>query len=428
MAVVIGVDKGSIAEEMGVEVGDELLGFNGEPIEDILDYYYYDSQEKFVINMKAKQGDIVDLEIEKDLNEQLGMSLDDSVQLNPIVCKNKCKFCFVDQLPKGLRKTLYVKDDDYRLSFVSGSFVTMTNVGQHELDRIVKLQLSPLYISVHAFTPSIKTKLIANPNGEKLFDQMHFLAAHGIRMHTQIVMCKDLNDGEELKKTLTELAKLRPSVQTIAVVPVGMTTHREGLSDLKPVDKQCAIDTIKMVEAFNKEQGGLFCWCSDELYVKAELPVPSLEYYGKLDQIENGIGLCRVFVDAAKDELASVKVCDKKATIGLITGQSFKGYLKEVTELINEKYPNVEFKIYDIINNFFGTTITVAGLITGTDIVAQVKDPPKDIVIPATMLREFTTTFLDGMTVEGLEDKLNAKIHVSQGGASLVKIVGEIVK
>ena len=244
MAVVIGVDKGSIAEEMGVEVGDELLGFNGEPIEDILDYYYYDSQEKFVINMKAKQGDIVDLEIEKDLNEQLGMSLDDSVQLNPIVCKNKCKFCFVDQLPKGLRKTLYVKDDDYRLSFVSGSFVTMTNVGQHELDRIVKLQLSPLYISVHAFTPSIKTKLIANPNGEKLFDQMHFLAAHGIRMHTQIVMCKDLNDGEELKKTLTELAKLRPSVQTIAVVPVGMTTHREGLADLKTVDKQCAIDAI----------------------------------------------------------------------------------------------------------------------------------------------------------------------------------------
>ena len=428
MAVVIGVDKGSIAEELGVEVGDELIGFNGEKIEDILDYYYYDSQEKFVINMRAKQGDLVDLEIEKTPNEQLGMSLDDSVQLNPIVCKNKCKFCFVDQMKKGLRDTLYIKDDDYRLSFVSGSFVTMTNVTQKELDRIVKLHLSPLYISVHAYTPEIKTYLVANPNGVKLFDQMKFLADHGIKMHTQIVMCKGINDGEELKKTLTELARLRPGVETAAVVPVGMTGFRDNLPHLEQVDKQCAIDTIKLVEDLNDEFGGCFCWCSDEFYVKAEKEVPPYQYYGRFVQIENGIGLCRMFMQELEDELKETKVNNNKGKIGLITGQSFKGYLNKAVKLLNKKFPNVEFVIYDIINKFFGPSITVAGLITGVDIKDQVKNNPKDIIIPSTMLREFTTTLLDGSTVEELEKTLNAKIHISQGGGSLVKVVGEIVK
>ncbi len=426
MAKIVEIDKNSILLELGVEVGDEILGFNGEPMEDILDYDYYDGQNSFTINMRAKQGDKVDLEIEKLDTETMGVTLDDSVILTPIRCKNKCAFCFVDQLPKGLRDTLYVKDDDYRLSFVCGNFVTLTNVFKHEMDRIVKYQLSPLYISVHASTPEIVKKLVANPEAVKTLDKIKYFAEHGIKMHTQIVMCKGYNDGEELLKTMERLYEVYPQVQTLAVVPVGLTEYRDDVTKLAQIDKETAIKTIELVDKFNKEKGVTFAYCSDEFYVKADIEVPDYEYYGDFSQIENGIGLCRVFMDGIKDALKKVDGSDKKVTIGLITGQSFKGYLKTAVRMINEKYPNVEFIIYDIINNFFGKTITVAGLITGTDIVAQVKNPPKDIIIPATMLREFTDTMLDGMSVKELEQKLNAKVHVNHGPQDLIKLIGEI--
>ena len=426
MAKIVEIDDNSILLELGVEVGDEILGFNGEPMEDILDYDYYDGQNEFTINMLSKQGDKVDLEIEKLDTETMGVTLDDSVTLTPIHCKNKCAFCFVDQLPKGLRETLYVKDDDYRMSFVCGNFVTLTNVYDHELSRIIKYHLSPLYISIHATTPEIVLKLLRNPEALKTMDKVAMLAAHGIRMHTQIVMCKGYNDDQELMKTVEKLYSFYPQVATLAVVPVGLTEYRDSVTKLAQIDKETAIKTIEQIDAFNKKVGHTFAYCSDEFYVKAGRDVPPFEYYGDFDQIENGIGLCRVFMDGIKDALKKVEPSDKKATIGLITGQSFKGYLKEAVKLINKKYPNVEFVIYDIINNFFGKTITVAGLITGTDIVAQVVNPPKDIIIPSTMLREFTDTMLDGMSVKELEQKLNAKVHVNSGAEDLVRIVGEI--
>ncbi len=426
MAKIVEIDDNSILLELGVEIGDEILGFNGEPIEDILDYDYYDGQNEFTINMRSKQGDKVDLEIEKLDTETMGVTLDDSVFLTPIRCKNKCAFCFVDQLPKGLRKTLYVKDDDYRLSFVCGNFVTLTNVFEHELTRIVKYHLSPLYISVHASTPEMVTRLVANPEATKTIDKIRFLAKNGIKMHTQIVMCKGYNDGEELQKTMEALYELYPQVQTLAIVPVGLTEYRSEVEHLAQIDKETAIKTIEQVDKFNKEKGVTFAYCSDEFYVKADVEVPDYEYYGDFAQIENGIGLCRVFMDGIKDAIKKAKGSQKKVTIGLITGQSFKGYLKTAVKMINEKFPNVEFIIYDIINNFFGKTITVAGLITGTDIVAQVINPPKDVIIPATMLREFTDTMLDGMSVKELEEKLNAKVHVNHGPEDLIKIVGEI--
>ena len=426
MAKIVGIDDNSILLEMGVEIGDEILGFNGEPMEDILDYDYYDGQNEFTINMLSKQGDKVDLEIEKLDTETMGVTLDDSVCLTPIRCKNKCAFCFVDQLPKGLRDTLYIKDDDYRMSFVCGNFVTLTNVYEHELQRIVKYHLSPLYISIHAVSEDRLIKLLRNPESLKTQQKIKFLAEHGIKMHTQIVMCKGYNDGEELQKTMNALYMLYPQVATLAVVPVGLTEYRDEVTKLAQIDKETALATIKQIDEFNKHVGHTFAYCSDEFYVKAGVEVPSYEYYGEFDQIENGIGLCRVFMDGIKEGLKKVKPSDKKATIGLITGQSFKGYLKKAVEMINEKYPNVEFIIYDIINNFFGKTITVAGLITGKDIVEQVKNPPKDIIIPATMLREFTDTMLDGMSVKELEEKLGAKVHVNHGPEDLIRIVGDI--
>lgn len=427
MAIVIGVDKGSIAEELGIEVGDELLGFNGEPIEDILDYFYYEGQDFFVMNMKAKQGDIVDLEIEKDVDEQIGLTLDDSVQLNPKRCKNKCLFCFVDQCPKGMRETLYVKDDDYRLSFVSGNYVTFTNMTDHDFERIVKLHLSPLYVSVHAYDKDVKTKLISNPEGANLFDRLRYLAENNIEMHTQIVMCKNINDKDVLFETLSQLYKLHPQIKSVAVVPVGLTSCRDKLYKLEPVDKECAIQTIKLVEDFNEKVGGDFCWCSDEFYIKADIKVPENNYYGQYSQIENGVGLCRTFIEEVNYGLSKIKKSDKPIQIGVVTGQSFKGYLHDALDKIKkEKFINLDYKIYDIINQFFGESITVSGLITAQDIIDQVKNPVKHILIPSNMLREFTDTFLDGMRVVELEEKLNSKIHVVQNGEDLVQIIGEL--
>ncbi len=426
MAKIIAVDKGSIGEELGLEIGDELVGFNGEAIVDVLDYVYYDSQEFFTLNLKTKQGEAVDIEIEKEDIETLGLTLDESVQLEPIRCKNKCVFCFVDQLPKGMRETLYVKDDDYRLSFVSGNYVTLSNVGQKELDRIVKLHLSPLYVSVHAFDKEVKTKLVANPEAAKVFDKIKFLADNGIVMHTQIVLCKNLNDKDVLNDTLSELYKLYPQVKSTAVIPVGLTCHRQGLYPLETFDSQSASEVIDQVEKFNTSVGGDFCWCSDEFYIKAQRKLLDYSDYGDFWQIENGVGLCAEFVNSFDCALANVKGSDKAAEIAVITGQSFKGILAELCQKLKAKFPNVTVRICDIYNDYFGRTITVSGLVTPTDIIKQVDSMPKYTIIPSTMLREFTDTFLDGYTVPQLETAINTNIMISHGGESFVKLISQL--
>lgn len=428
MAKITAVQKGGIGEEIGLEAGDELLGFNGEEIVDVLDYAYYDSQEEFVLNLRTRQGEKIDIEIEKNEDETLGLELDESVQLEPMRCKNKCLFCFVDQLPKGMRETLYVKDDDYRLSFVSGNYVTFSNIGQKELDRIVKLHLSPLYISVHAYDKAVKTKLVSNPESSKVFEKMEFLAKHGIIMHTQIVLCKGINDGEVLLETLRELRKLSPNVQTVAVIPVGLTGHRQKLYPLDSFDKASSRDVIAMVENFNKSVGGNFCWCSDEFYIKAELPLPGFEEYGDFDQIENGVGLCAEFIDEFDHALEEVEGSDAAIEVASVTGQSFKDILRSQTDKLKAKFPNVRIRICDIYNDFFGRSITVSGLITAGDVIKQVKDMPEHTIIPSNMLREFTDTFLDGMTVPQLEEAIKSKILISHGGESFVKLIDELCK
>lgn len=428
MAKIIAVQKGGIGEELGMEIGDELLGFNGEQIVDVLDYAFYDSQEEFTLNLRTKQGEKVDIDIEKEEDESLGLELDESVQLEPMRCKNKCLFCFVDQLPKGMRDTLYVKDDDYRLSFVSGNYVTLSNIGQKELDRIAKLRLSPLYISVHAFDREIKTKLVSNPESAKVFDKMDFLANHGITMHTQIVLCKNLNDGKVLDKTLEELYKRYPSVKTVAVIPVGLTGHRQKLYPLESFGKEDSVKVIAQVEDFNKKAGGEFCWCSDEFYIKAEKQLPPYESYGDFDQIENGVGLCAEFEEEFLSALDEVGGSKAELHIASVTGQSFKDILKSLCEKLKDKYPNVNLRVKDIYNDFFGRSITVAGLITAGDIIKQFKDAPEYTIIPSNMLREFTDTFLDGITVSELEKALGTHIVVSHGGEDYVKIIDRLCK
>lgn len=426
MPRIVKVEKGGIAEELGFEVGDCITGFDGHPYEDVLDLIFYESSEKFTINVLTKDGEKVDCEVEKYPEEKLGIEFDDEGQLEPIRCRNKCAFCFVDQLPKGMRDSLYVKDDDYRLSFVSGNYVTLTNVFDKELERILRLHLSPLYVSVHCFDKKRKVELVANPEGAKLFEKMKVLAAHGIYMHTQIVLCKGINDGEYLDETLRELYKLHPQVASVAIVPVGLTGHREGLKKLQPIDAQCAKDVIAQVEAFDKSVGGKFCYCSDEFYLKAGMDVPSFESYGEFDQIENGVGLVASFEREVENQLKTVEGSDKKFAVSFITGQSFKGTLRKCIDKVKSKFPSADLKVVDIVNRFFGESITVAGLITATDIIAQAKDLPAHTVIPSAMLREFTDTFLDGMSVPELEQKLGTKLSVSRSGADLVRIVKEV--
>lgn len=425
MPRIVKVDENGVAAELGFEVGDEIIGFDGHPYEDVLDYVFYDGQEKFTINARTKDGEPVDCEVEKLAEEKIGVEFDDEGQLVPIRCRNKCVFCFVDQLPEGMRDTLYVKDDDYRLSFVSGNYVTLTNVYDKEMERILRLHLSPLYISVHCFDKKRKVEMIANPEGAKLFEKMKVLAAHGIIMHTQIVLCKGLNDGEILRETLEELAKLRPQVASVAIVPVGLTGHREGLAKLQPIDEETARKVIADVEEFDREQGGSFAYCSDEFYLKAGLPMPSFESYGDFSQIENGVGLVRTFENELDEALVGLGVCGNKGEIAFVTGQSFKGELAKCLEKAKRFFPACSVKIIDIVNDYFGRSITVAGLVTATDIIAQAKGVPEYTVIPSAMLREFTHTFLDGVSVEELEKRLNTKIIISAGGADVVRALKE---
>lgn len=425
MAKIVGVDKGSIAEQLGIKIGDELIAFNDILIEDVLDYCYYDSVDEFVMTIKSGD-ELIDFEIEKNDYEQLGLELDESMDLNPLRCKNKCAFCFVDQLPEGMRETLYIKDDDYRLSFVSGNYITLSNVCDHEIERIVRLNLSPLYVSVHATNPEIKTRLVANPAAGNTYEKIKYLAANGIKINAQIVMCPDENDGKVLEQTLCDLAELMPMVMTCAVVPVGLTKHRDGLYKLKEVDKAKAIESIGIVDAINGKYGQ-FAWCTDEFYIKAESLLPLYEQYGDFDQIENGVGLIRMFESDLSEGLDNEEVSHDKKSISLVTGVSFAPYLVSYIDLLTGKFKGLDINVKAVINDFFGESINVAGLITAGDIIKQYKGKLKqNVILPATMLREFTTTFLDGMSIEELESELSVKVHVAQNGEHLIRIIASI--
>ncbi len=425
MAKIIKVDKHSVADQLGIKAGDNLLAFDGNPVKDILDYHYYDGMEDFVMTIEC-DGEIIDFEIEKDYDESLGLELDESMELTPIRCKNKCKFCFVDQLPKGMRDSLYVKDDDYRLSFVSGNYITLTNVFKEELDRIVRLHLSPLYVSVHATDSSIKNQLVTNPEGAKTFEKLKFLAENGIELNTQIVMCPNENDSDVLINTLEDLNSLRPQLKSVAVVPVGLTKHREGLYSLTLVDKQKAKETIDIIGKINQKYGK-FVYPSDEFYIKAKIELPQFEDYGDFEQIENGVGLIRTFEQEVDYALSVIKKKKSKAKVSLITGESFGDFLAEYCKKIESKLNGLSTQVIKVQNEFFGASITVAGLITAGDIIKQCKGKlHKDVIIPSTMLREFTTTFLDGLSVSELEKELNVKLHICSGGEHLVKIISKL--
>lgn len=427
MLTIKSIDKGSIAEELGLKPGDAITAFNGEEALDILDYSYYDASDKFVMTVK-RGGVTEDYEIEKDDWEEIGINFTENCYLNtPKSCLNKCVFCFVDQLPKGLRKTLYIKDDDYRLSFVTGNYVTLTNVGEKEINRVIEKKFSPLYISVHATDDRIRRYLLGKPDAAELMPILRRFATAGIVMHTQVVMCPEINDGEVLMKTVRDLAELYPQVKSLAVVPVGLTGHRNGLSCVEPVDEECAARTIRDCDWFNEEfrktHGENFVFCSDEMYVKSGIEVPEEEYYGDFEQIENGVGLLTEFKRDCKEGLEGASRA-RKGTFVLLTGVSAFDYVNREVGRIKNLYPDLDVTVTAVENEFFGKTVTVTGLLTGGDLLKAIKKTPKNatVILPRVMLKEFENVFLDGMTVDELRKagKRNIEI-VDTGGIPLVE-------
>lgn len=432
------VKRNSIAKELGLEAGDCITQFDGLPCEDELDYEYYVQSEAFTMRVKDhRTGEEADVEVEKDEGEDLGLEFEKNACLR--TCHNRCVFCFVDQMPKGMRESLYVKDDDYSMSFTCGNFVTLTNLTDEGLQRIVRLKLSPLYVSVHTINPELRVKLLRNRFAGKIVQQIKTLAENGIEMHCQAVIVPGENDGEELKRTARELFAYYPTVKDLACVPTGLTKYREGLTFIPDVDKAYSEKLLNIVDELNAEFGVNFVLPADEYFVKAERPLKDVAFYGDFSQIENGIGMSSKFFAEVEDALLQLEKYPKKPLKGkkalLVCGVSAGELMKPIVARCNARIPGLQAELFPVKNTFFGETVTCSGLLTGQDIVKAVLDYQKQfgkvdaIVLPKDVLKEFDDVFLCGMTLKEMRKKLQAPILVNREGSGygFVSILAERV-
>ena len=416
--VISKVYKDSIADELGIEVGDLLISINGEPIHDIIEYRFLLSDEYLEVEIQKQNREVYIYEIEKDYDDDLGIEF-----TNPIIdkaksCRNKCVFCFIDQLPKGMRETLYFKDDDSRLSFLQGNFVTLTNMSEEDINNIIKYRISPINISVHTTNPELRKTMIKNKFAGNLYSIMERLAEAQIQMNCQIVLCPGYNDKEELERTVSDLTKLYPYVNSAAAVPVGITKHREHLPNLEIFNEKTAGETIdqvdKLQKKYLKELGTRFIFLSDEFYIMANRKLLDYDEYEGFIQFENGVGMISKFEREKKDYLENLSEDHKSKIkkVSIATGHSAYEFMCEMAKCIMEKCPNVQIDVYKIINNFFGDTITVSGLVTATDIIDQLKDKNlgETLYIPRSMLKADEEIFLDNITLENLSDIMGLEV------------------
>lgn len=410
------VEKGSIAEEIGLEKGDIIEKINGIEIKDVLDYRYLINDEEITLTVLTKQGETVDVDIEKDAYEPLGVEFENSLMDKPLHCTNKCVFCFIDQLPKGMRESLYFKDDDTRLSFFQGNYVTFTNLSDDEIDRIIRLRISPINISVHTMNPDLRVKMLKNPKAAFLPQIMKRLCENDIIMNCQIVLCPGYNDGDELSYTIEKLYEMRECVKSVSVVPIGLTRHREGLCPMTAVDSEKARELIFEIEKWQKkarkETESGFVYASDEIYLKAGIPIPSHESYFGFPQIENGVGMIASLKEEFYDALkSSPKKCSVR-NITLVCGAAPYEFLSSLADEVRKKYPNINITVEKIINEFFGHEITVSGLLCGCDITTQLKEKNigDTLIITKNMLRDGENVFLDNVTTEDIEKALGVQI------------------
>ncbi len=423
-----GVKPTSICALKGITAGDELLKINGNEIMDVLDYDFYMTEQDLTLTFKCKDGKYKALKAD---NTNCGLQFESYLMDKQQHCKNKCIFCFIDQLPKGLRPSLYFKDDDSRLSFLFGNYITLTNISEHEIERIIKMHISPINISVHTMNPELRVQMMKNKNAGKCLEIIKRFADAGIQMNTQLVLCPHINDGDELRYSIEQLSALYPAVQSIAAVPVGLTKFRDGLEKIEPYNKVTAGETIDIIEEysnrFRNDFGVGLCYPADEFFIKAERALPSAEYYDGYPQIENGIGIVRSFFDDFLDEMEYSEEKPTNKNVTLATGADFYPYLCELCKKAENKY-GIKINVKKIINNFFGETITVSGLITGIDLYEQLKDVDlgEYLLLPSSMISDYTNhtenknKFLDDMTVEELEERLNTKIILTNGDGGQV--------
>lgn len=414
-AIVSGVEEGSIAQELEIEEGDILLSIDGQELTDLIDYRFYVNSEELTIEIKKKNGEIEEIELEKDYDEDLGIIFESAVfdKIHP--CLNKCIFCFVDQQPEGLRDTLYIKDDDYRLSYLQGTYITLTNLTEKDKERISRLHLGPFYISVHTTNPELRVKMQKNPNAGKIMEQLNWFKSQDIPFHAQIVLCPGFNDGEELKRTLKDLDTLGECLLSVAIVPVGITHYRKD-SVLRRVDKKIAEETIDISMPYKK-----VC-CSDEFFLLAERDIPPTEYYGGFNQLDDGVGSLRALLDDFESyELP--KEIKNPVKVVFATSYAAKYAFEKIGARLNE-IKNFECEIRPVKSNYWGENITVAGLITSDDLINTVKDVDADFVaIPSIMLKPFTELFLDGKDLNYVKKETNQNFWVINTQYSIKEIV-----
>ena len=410
--IISSIEPGSIAEDLGWEVGDEIISINGNMLRDVIDYRFYSSDE--YIKVLLRRGDeTAFFEIEKDYGMPLGASFDEALFDGVRTCGANCIFCFVEQLPKGLRKSLYLKDDDYRLSFLHGNYVTLANTTKDDIARIVTQRLSPLYISIHTTDSSLREKMLGR-DAPSMLDQIDRLAEGRIMLHTQIVLCRSINDGSFLDSSISDLASRFPTVASIAIVPVGITAHRRNTTPIGAIDVQYSkviLDKVKQWQRqFRKEKGTRLVWAADEFYLTAGEPVPRRDAYEGFPQLENGVGLVRKFKDSAYRAKRNVPLLSKHLRVSIITGQLAGSLLQEFTDSIRREM--LDIRVFPIENKLFGSSVTVTGLIAGNDIIEQLKDSDiGDVLfVPSVALRD--GTFLDDVTTEDVQKALDCKIIV----------------
>jgi putative radical SAM enzyme (TIGR03279 family) len=412
MLEILSVEAGSIADELGILAGDSLVAVNGEPVNDLVDYLIEEPKESLRIALSRASGDVWALDIEHDADEPLGLVLPHP---EPKQCGNNCIFCFVHQLPRGMRRTLYVKDEDYRFSFLYGAYVTLTNLAEEDLQRILNKKLSPLYVSVHAADHMLRQKLLGNPAPD-VMPILQQLVAGGIEVHTQVVVCPQINDGEHLAQTCRELVALAPGVKSLAVVPVGLTGHRQRLPELRPHTCQEALELVEWVEATQAELletlGTRFIFAADELYLKAEKEFPSLSVYEDLSQVENGVGLIPQFRSQA-NEVLDIAEPLALPPISMVTGVSAVDDIKAFARRLADKC-GLDLRVHVIENDFFSGHVTVTGLLTGQDLLAQLADQDLGdiLMIPDVMLREGEEVFLDDVSIDELVERFDKQVEV----------------
>ena len=427
MSVIIKeVEKKSPAAKAGIKAGDTLISLNNNIIMDVLDYRFYQNDENIIAEIINAKNKVKKVKIKKGEFDEIGLEFDTYLMDEKRSCKNKCIFCFIDQLPKGLRNSLYFKDDDSRLSFLFGNYITLTNITEHEIDRIIKMHISPINISVHTTNPELRVKMMTNKNAGKVLQVMRRFNDAGIKMNSQLVLCPGINDGDELRRSLKDLLDL-PNMECVAAVPVGITKHREGLANLSSYNKDTANQVLDIIDEYAQKSvqkyGNRRIYCSDEFYLLAERKIPDAEFYGDFQLLENGVGLWSLLKSEVQDALSGIAPADCNRHISIATGVDAYALIREIANLCEQICSGLKCDVYAIKNNFFGEKITVAGLVTATDIYEQLKNVclGDSLLIPSSMLRAEGDMFLDSITVGELSEKLNINIKpINCNGYDLV--------